>query len=1040
MDGNRSLDKINKYFTYDFYLDPHHLGFDSTLKVGETFTQDGRSTNWRLFRIPLEEFMPMGDGTVTWDDVKHLRLWMDGLDGSYSADGLNARLQIAQIEFVGNEWQELGLARHDEDTFSDSAVTVAVTVANTEDNDDYTPPPGVEGEYDRLNDIRLREQSLVLDFRKHGIPAGFKGAVQKSVVPNREGTFLVYGNMEMFLYSEGTNDLINEDTSFAQFWLRLVQDKNYYEIRKLVYSGGPDPEHAGWDRRNHLDIDMGRLARLKLNEEADTTIYLAGDTTGIRGYHFDDGMEVYIKGDPSLEAINNYIAGVTNTHPTDTLKGRIMMDELRLSDVHRDKGVAMRVSGSLNFADLMNTSFNYSRQDADFHTVQKRVLKGARTQEQFRADVTFNPHRFLPQSWGIATPISVNYSTGITSPKYFPGRDIPVGHFRDAPAEIQNRNEQVALRASFNKSTRSKNWLLRQTIDRLRGSINYTNKQESSVLIQRNEVTNVGGQVAYPIKFSEENYVEPFKKLEKVPLIGGKIKDTRLYYTPTNVDFSANLTEALTSKITRAQPDTAQETYNFTMTRNVKGAYRFTERLSTDYSYNANSALDQYRYNKLDALAALDLGLTRQMGEQFSFNYNPDLVSWLQPKFIYQARYAWVKNAPIDDPARGGKITTQGRFSSNASLKLTDIIEVFYTPEKQAPAARRGRGRRATAQTPTTTAAKKPLEIKNPQIKAVLKHVHGVAGKVSPFSLNYAHNRRGGEPYAVGNPDYAYRLAFVTESSLPSDSLRAGNQNQLTEAEDKDFSIRSGLNLSRAINLSFSYAQKWSTSTSKTSSTETETENFLILGDTKEVGIPFVNYSLKWSNLEKLPLLNKVPWKVSLNHTYSGTHTSSIQNQRAPTEKYTRQFQPLAGLTMNFTNGIASQLRFSHTLGLDQSDQGRTRNTSKQITASINYQHRGGMTLPLPFLEDLTLNNTINLSIDFSLSSDLKEQLRGDAVRYTTTSRSSSWSIKPQIAYTFTDKVTGGFHVLYEEHDHYITGKRINRDFRFDVNIAIRGS
>ncbi|MFC1547486.1 cell surface protein SprA [Candidatus Neomarinimicrobiota bacterium] len=1041
LDGSKRIDKRNDYFTYDFWLDSYHPEFDSTLKVGETYNKDGTPTHWRLFRIPLSEFTKMGDANVTWDNVKHLRLWVDGVDGSFSVDGLNARLQIAQIEFVGNEWQELGLAHIDEDTFTDSVISLAVTVANTEDNDDYMPPPGIEGEYDRLNDIRLREQSLALDFRKRGIPAEYKGAVKKSVVPNKEGTFLVYGSMEMFLYGEGTNDLIREDTSFAQFWLRLVDDKKYYEIRKTVYSGGPDPEHAGWDRRNHLNIDLGRLARLKLDETPDTTIYLGSDTTAIRGYHFDDGMDVYIKGDPSLESINNYIAGVTNTHPTDTLKGRIMMDEMRLSDVHREKGVAMRLSGSLNFADLMTTTFNYTRQDADFHTVQQRVLKNATTRENWRADVTINPHRFLPQSWGIATPISMNYSTGVTSPKYFPGRDIPVGDFRAAPAEIQTRSEQVALKTSFNKSTRSKNWVMRQTLDRLRGSISYTNKQESSVQVQRNEVTNIGGQVGYPIKFSEENYVEPFKKLENLPLIGGRIKDTRVYYTPSNVDFSANLTEALTSRITRAQPDTTQETYSFTMARNVKGRYRLTERLSADYAYNANSALDEFRFNKLDALTSLDMGLTRQMGEQFSFNYSPELVSWLKPKFRYQARYTWMKNAPLDDPERGGKIGTQGGFSGNTNLKLTDILEIFYTPEKKAPTTGRGRRGRAASQTPTTpTTAKKPLEIKNPQMKAVLKKVHAVVGKVSPLSVNYAHNRRGGEPYAVGVPDYAYRLAFVTESNLPIDSLRAGNQSQRTEAEDKDLSFRSGLSLSRSVNLTFSHARKRSASASKTSSTETTIEDFLILGDEDEVGIPFINWSLKWSNLENLPLLKKVPWKVSLNHTYTGKHIRSTQNQNVPSDKYSRQFQPLVGLTMNFTNGIASQVRYSHTLAIDQSDQGRNKTTGKQITASLSFQHRGGITLPLPFLEDLTLNNTINLSLDFNLSSDLKEQLRGEVVKYTTTYKASGWSIKPQITYTFTDKVTGGFHILYEENDHYITGKRINRDFRFDVNIAIRGS
>ena len=38
----------------------------------------------------------------------------------------------------------------------DDDPTFQVAVINTEDNTDYTPPKGVKGEYDRLNEIRSK--------------------------------------------------------------------------------------------------------------------------------------------------------------------------------------------------------------------------------------------------------------------------------------------------------------------------------------------------------------------------------------------------------------------------------------------------------------------------------------------------------------------------------------------------------------------------------------------------------------------------------------------------------------------------------------------------------------------------------------------------------------------------------------------------------------------------------------------------------------------------------------------------------------------
>ena len=177
-----------------------------------------------------------------------------------------------------------------------------------------------------------------------------------------------------------------------------------------------------------------------------------------------------------------------------------------------------------------------------------------------------------------------------------------------------------------------------------------------------------------------------------------------------------------------------------------------------------------------------------------------------------------------------------------------------------------------------------------------------------------------------------------------------------------------------------------------------------------------------------------------MDHTYSGKHAENIQNDR-PIDRYTRQFQPLMGLTINFDNGISSTVRMSHTLTMNRNEEtGRSRATSQQITASLGYQHRGGLTIPLPFFNDIKLQNTVNLNLDFDFTKNSTEAIKGEGEDYTTQSWSNKWSVTPRITYTFSDKLTGGFHIAYEEHEDHFSGKRINRDFKFNVNIAIRGS
>ena len=67
-----------------------------------------------------------------------------------------------------------------------------------------------------------------------------------------------------------------------------------------------------------------------------------------------------------------FIVGVENDsdHP---ISGEIWLDELRLSGVKKETGTAVRLKSKFNLSDLSNSTFSYSRKDADFHVLQERI-------------------------------------------------------------------------------------------------------------------------------------------------------------------------------------------------------------------------------------------------------------------------------------------------------------------------------------------------------------------------------------------------------------------------------------------------------------------------------------------------------------------------------------------------------------------------------------------------------------------------------------------------------------------------------------------
>jgi len=1027
-DGN--FDAKDDYFTASFDLSPFSQDWER-YQGGYNQTRMGK---WRLYRIPLNEFkMLRENGNITWDTIKFLRITLSGINEK-------DMIQVAKVEIVGNEWQELGVRGPSLSAYAEDDSVFAVTVINTEDNTDYARSVeeiGVQGEYDRLNEIRLKEQSLVLKFNE--LKPGYEGAAQKNIMElkgARAQSYLMYKKMRMFIY--GNSDDIGAENTDVDFFIRFGRANDYYEVQYPVYEGW-DKQH----KRNYLEVDLDFLTGLKRKEEGyrkfdDNDRFEITDSTRIYAATANFGQDTLrqysIHGDPALSRIQYFVVGVKNRNRLKPVSGEVWIDELRLSRVRKDAGSAVRFQSQLAVADVGNATVSYNRRNADFHVLQERLGSG-NTSEQFRADTRLQVSKFLPQRWGLKIPFNVSFSENTTTPKYLPGTDIRMIN-ETPPDSVLTKGRQFSYNTSFSKGSKSDNLLTRYTLDNLKFNYSAGKNLNSDVQIAQRLNRNSAGGASYTFSFGRNNYFTPFRRLEKMPLLGKKLSETRFYYTPSSFEMTGKVSETVNETTPRVgDPKTI---YNLGLNRNFRLGYKILENLTTNYTKVIQSDMDHFRNRYLEAVKDMNPGTVTNINESSTATFSPAIADWLKPNINFTSNYRWAK--PLESTQEGATITSQGRLSTSLNLVPKALVEIFYNP---APATQggsgRGRGRSRTQQDkPEEKKEKKPV---NPQIEKVLKLLHTGASKINPINVTYGQNRAENAFGVLGAAKIPYRLGLDTEHGL--DYSEEVGVNTGSRQRQRDISVRSGLALTRQITTSFNFAKNkaWSIDGNQVKTT-TQTRDFLPMGVMGNEGMPLAGWSVRWTGVEKWPLINKVARSASLEHAFTGKETRAWQNSDLQTSKYTSSYAPLVGLSMSSKRGMTISSRYAVVTSVDNRFGGINSTRVKADntwTASTNYAHRGGLNIPLPFFRDFNFQNTVNFTLTFDFSQSTTKERNDLKYDLSTTDRRESWKISPRISYTFGKNVTGGIWYEYRESHSKIVGRKVDRDFGFDVNVPIRG-
>ncbi len=709
LSGDIYLDQVNSYFRYKIDLSK---GNDNKYIAGGLDNPNG----WRLYRIPLADTIIVGDPSMT--SIESVRIWLTNFASE-------ARVRIAQIEIVGNEWQEIKEGKNDD------IEPLSVAVVNTHDNPEYNPPPGVRGELDPVTQLRSKEQSLALKIKR--LHTGEVGRVHKHLP--RKIDLLNYRYLKMFVNGGNLVDRLGREQDL-EFFFRFGSDtsRNYYEYSQRLL--------PGWDRENEIVIDLERLAAVKFIREQDS----------LKNYDIlPNGDVMRVVGNPSLGEIKDFLVGIKNHghEITEADESEIWVDELRVSDVYQETGWAARGSMDLDIADFMSVSAELSQQDANFHRVDQKSSSSSNNEElEGRVQAKMNLDKFFNPNWGLRIPVSTQFRQEVSVPKYKPGSDIKLSalggdqidvysifsesvfnndRFSDRQSIVQpvdsliSIDKDYSINVSLSKNKKSDSPFLKYTLDNTSLSYNHSEDYSTDYRTLYKKGRQNKGSVSYDFSFEEPVSISWLKWAKSIPVLN-KVSESQLRPIPHSFALDASGTETYdvsksrTGRVTIRDPIVVDRGFSASWKplemldlslRQQIDADRISEDSLRTYIAEQHVDLDSSKYwidNPEDTMLVFDqeawdkafaeeterienemfwnfFGLylvDNGLSQSFSASIRPNIVGWLQTDANYSASYRWSWSQTYSPGDRN--VSSNSSLSTSLTLGLQQLLGRWLQP------------------------------------------------------------------------------------------------------------------------------------------------------------------------------------------------------------------------------------------------------------------------------------------------------------------------------------------------------------------------
>ncbi len=688
LSGNGITELDNEYAEYEIPLDTVYLTRDGVLEENR-YIAGGGNEGWYQFRVPLLDPDTIGGSSQSVQDVlrnvQYVRLWLTGF-----ADSVEIR--IAEMGLVGNQWQE----RIKNDT------TFGITVVNIEDNPEYGTSQGYQDlgivrEKDRTQPDKViegNEQSLTLVL--NGVPPGESRQAVRYFGSARPLNLFNYKTMKMFVF--GDPALMNQGTGepLTELFVRFGNDTlNYYEYRA--------PIQAYWDSANWVTINFEELTAVKAGRDSvNRTAYV--DIPSPPGARYG------VLGNPSLRQVVEISVGVEHVavpgQPAAPLYGEVWINELRLTDVDDDPGLAYRYDTQVKIADFGNLSFNYAQTDPTFHALADRFGNQA-TSINWAVNGNLNLEDFVPKDWkGTSLPFSYSHREQLVKPKYLPNTDIVVEEaallaadvhqdsgdvVKETPDQIVTRSQVLRIADSYSVPNLriglpSDAWYVTETLNRLTFGFNYNTTRDRDPAIESRIAWNWNASADYGITIAQNAFVQPFMGGLGDFFLFSWLKDWKLHLNPiSNFTMGVTAQRGRTYEVTRTSNTLPRDTRTLSSAQKASFAWRLSEggllNLSGNYSLATDRNLNEYD-NDIVGRSVGDLfytvlfrGSDRRYAQGFRMNSKPlvpDIFSirkYLDLSMSYDANYSWQNAFQKGDIGKSAGVSNRIGAVMNFRLK-----------------------------------------------------------------------------------------------------------------------------------------------------------------------------------------------------------------------------------------------------------------------------------------------------------------------------------------------------------------------------------
>lgn len=973
LNGNGYVDEEKAYFRFTIDLSSDEF-------LAARGSQEG-SKNWRLFRVPLAKAEVVGIGGVmpTFDKgIKSVRFWFENVDTTA------ARFQIYSMEVAGNRWLEAGLQDSSGALIDSSAADpfeiFAAGVINNKDGEPYDPPP-VEILVERQ--VPEKEQSLVLNYEN--LHPGHMGSVFRALFDDEDYTR--YESMEFWVKRA---DPKGDFEPYPHFFFRFGGDSlNFYEFATVLDSASG----TAWQR---VLLDLASLTRIKLLEPETDSLYGRGvearrDTLTVSTSR---GPKTYVYsavGNPSMTKVRRLTFGVTNPSRDRDLSGVIWVDDLRLLDVKGDAGFAARVGVELQVADFASVSADFRKVDKEFRSIggggggaygDEGEENPRRGSDETEANVagTIKLGKFF-EAANVPLPLTVNWSKSQSLPELQTASDIVLA---DPSAEKSERLSEGASLAIQRSKKAETPWLY-YSFDSM--GLRLNGRRGSSFNPTKIDSTRSYGMdwnYSYAPRFRSDLKVFRSWGVNLLPT-RGSVSAQRERSTNTTIDVRSDSKRSVEAR---------KSTSDFSFSMNPVSSETFT----SDFSFA--TARDHLYGKPLSFLGSVNRGIEVRRTHETKLAYSPafsSLLAWFKPRLQYNTRYS--EDMPIAqrqvelDTVTGDTLGV--RTLHNVQNTNTSSVDFAVGVAKLFEAIP---GRKDEESPDSVKTGFGP--------SSVLSGIRNAGTRIGDVTASVSYGRDSRYDRLAGRPDLRYQFGLtdqvdsLLQQSLPGQTLTANTGRTLTTRAS------SSVRLPASMSLRFSF----NTSKQRTDQSRNARES-------RSTTWPDLTYS--WDGLESLWRLEDYLRSASLDAAYtrrteqSGKTLSSIE-----TERESSRWDPLAGIDLDWKNGLRSTLSTDRSTEISRTFRGgfsEKVSTTQGLNAAVSYKISSRKTVNIPILGKGTKGGSYTATTDFSLDFRYDTAKEEQTRPYRLDAHTRNFTLRPRVTWTWLQNLSGSLELQFGE-------------------------